>query len=154
MQDRCTKNFFIYRDPASGQWSMLPWDLESGGCLGDWLGGGCRAAARRLLRAGQQGCRMRLHGRPCPAVCKPPRPCQLAPAALPQAHPCPRCLPLPAPCLPPGFGTDRGLGGQPAPDYCILACEQWNSPLYCDHNHPQVGRVCGAGAGGSDSWPA
>ena len=36
-----------------------------------------------------------------------------------------------------GFGIDRGLGGQPAPDYCILACEQWNSPLYCDHNHPQ-----------------
>lgn len=37
-----------------------------------------------------------------------------------------------------GFGIDRGLGGQPAPDYCILACEQWNSPLYCDHNHPQA----------------
>ncbi|KAL4445750.1 hypothetical protein ABPG77_008949 [Micractinium sp. CCAP 211/92] len=64
-QDRCTKNFYIYRDPASGQWSMFPWDVES------------------------------------------------------------------------GFGIDRGLGGQPAPDYCILACEQWNSPLYCDHNHPQ-----------------
>ncbi|KAL4425867.1 hypothetical protein ABPG75_009883 [Micractinium tetrahymenae] len=65
-QDRCTKNFYIYLDPASGQWSMLPWDLES------------------------------------------------------------------------GFGIDRGLGGQPAPDYCILACEQWNSPLYCDHAHPQA----------------
>ena len=36
------------------------------------------------------------------------------------------------------FGTDRGLGGQPAPDYCILACTQWNSPLYGDDNHPQV----------------
>lgn len=35
------------------------------------------------------------------------------------------------------FGIDRGLGGLPAPDYCILSCEQWNSPLYCDHNHPQ-----------------
>jgi hypothetical protein len=35
------------------------------------------------------------------------------------------------------FGIDRGLGGQPAADYCILACEQWNSPLYCDSNHPQ-----------------
>ena len=35
------------------------------------------------------------------------------------------------------FGIDRGLGGVPAPDYCILACEQWNSPLYCDRNHPQ-----------------
>ena len=35
------------------------------------------------------------------------------------------------------FSSDRGLGGQPAPDYCTLACEQWNSPLYCDKNHPQ-----------------
>lgn len=35
------------------------------------------------------------------------------------------------------FGTDRGLGGKPAPDYCILECEQWNSPLFCDKNHPQ-----------------
>ena len=35
------------------------------------------------------------------------------------------------------FGTDRGLGGKPAPDYCILECEQWNSPLFCDRNHPQ-----------------
>lgn len=64
-QDRCTKNFFLYLDPSSSQWSMLPWDIES------------------------------------------------------------------------AFGIDRGLGGQPAPDYCILACEQWNSPLYCDANHPQ-----------------
>jgi hypothetical protein len=64
-QDRCTKNFFIYRDPDSGQWSMFPWDVES------------------------------------------------------------------------GFGSDRGLGGKPAPDYCILECEQWASPLYCDSNHPQ-----------------
>ncbi|KAH7617481.1 hypothetical protein NADE_007259 [Nannochloris sp. 'desiccata'] len=35
------------------------------------------------------------------------------------------------------FGIDRGLGGQPAADYCILACEQWNSPLFCDSDHPQ-----------------
>lgn len=64
-QDRCTKNFYVYLDASSGQWSMLPWDVES------------------------------------------------------------------------GFGIDRGLGGQPAPDYCTLACEQWNSPLYCDRNHTQ-----------------
>ncbi|KFM22923.1 hypothetical protein F751_6432 [Auxenochlorella protothecoides] len=64
-QDRCTKNYFVYRDRPSGQWSMLPWDVES------------------------------------------------------------------------GFGIDRGLGGVPAPDYCILACDQWNSPLYCDRNHVQ-----------------
>lgn len=35
------------------------------------------------------------------------------------------------------FGIDRGLGGRPAADYCILDCPQWNSPLYCDRNHPQ-----------------
>jgi hypothetical protein len=64
-QDRCTKNFDVYLDPSSEQWSMLPWDLES------------------------------------------------------------------------SYGIDRGLDGQPAADYCILACEQWNSPLYCDSNHPQ-----------------
>lgn len=64
-QDRCTKNFYVYRDPQTDRWSMLPWDVE---------------------------------------------------AAL---------------------ATDRGLGGKPAPDYCILDCEQWNSPLFCDKNHPQ-----------------
>ena len=36
------------------------------------------------------------------------------------------------------FATDRGLGGQPSPDYCILACPQWNSPLYGDADHSQV----------------
>lgn len=64
-QDRCTKNFNVYREPNSGQWIMLPWDVES------------------------------------------------------------------------GFSIDRGLGGEPAPDYCTLACEQWNSPMYCDSEHPQ-----------------
>lgn len=64
-QDRCTKNYFMLREAATGQWSVLPWDVES------------------------------------------------------------------------GFGIDRGYGGVPAPDYCILACEQWNSPLYCDRQHVQ-----------------
>lgn len=64
-QDRCTKNFYVYKDPKTEQWSLLPWDVEA------------------------------------------------------------------------SFGSDRGLGGRPAPDYCILDCEQWNSPLYCDKNHPQ-----------------
>ncbi len=37
------------------------------------------------------------------------------------------------------FATDRGFNGLPAPDYCILACGQWNSPLYCaDTQHAQV----------------
>lgn len=35
------------------------------------------------------------------------------------------------------FGISSGLGGAPAPDYCVLVCEQWNSPLYCDSDHPQ-----------------
>lgn len=36
------------------------------------------------------------------------------------------------------LGISNSLGGLPASDYCILACEQWNSPLYCDSEHPQV----------------
>ena len=39
------------------------------------------------------------------------------------------------------LGISSGLGGKPAPDYCILECEQWNSPLYCNWNHTQVGRL-------------
>lgn len=35
------------------------------------------------------------------------------------------------------FGISSGLGGEPTPDFCILVCEQWNSPLYCDSDHPQ-----------------
>lgn len=35
------------------------------------------------------------------------------------------------------FAQDNGLGGAPGPYYCVLACEQWNSPLYCDSEHPQ-----------------
>ncbi|CAG9462414.1 unnamed protein product [Pedinophyceae sp. YPF-701] len=35
------------------------------------------------------------------------------------------------------LGISSGLGGAPAPDYCVLACDQWNSPLYCDSDHPQ-----------------
>ena len=37
------------------------------------------------------------------------------------------------------LGISSGLGGKPAPDYCILECEQWNSPLYCNWNHTQAG---------------
>eukprot|EP01025_Chloroclados_australasicus_P040119 TRINITY_DN4178_c0_g2_i1.p1 TRINITY_DN4178_c0_g2~~TRINITY_DN4178_c0_g2_i1.p1 ORF type:complete len:1028 (-),score=127.01 TRINITY_DN4178_c0_g2_i1:2597-5680(-) len=35
------------------------------------------------------------------------------------------------------FGISSGLGGVSATDYCMLACEQWNSPLFCDSDHPQ-----------------
>ena len=36
------------------------------------------------------------------------------------------------------LGISSSLGGLPASDYCVLACEQWNSPLYCDSDHPQA----------------
>eukprot|EP00775_Hariotina_reticulata_P008887 gene8887-9065_t len=40
------------------------------------------------------------------------------------------------------MGQDNGLGGSPGSLYCILACEQWNSPLYCDSEHPQdIGNI-------------
>lgn len=64
-QDRCTKNFYAYRDSKSERWSVFPWDTEA------------------------------------------------------------------------SMGISSGLNGQPADDYCILACEQWNSPFYCDSDHPQ-----------------
>ncbi|KAF6266395.1 coth protein-domain-containing protein [Scenedesmus sp. NREL 46B-D3] len=35
------------------------------------------------------------------------------------------------------LGQDNTLGGSPGDLWCILACEQWNSPLYCDSEHPQ-----------------
>eukprot|EP00879_Flechtneria_rotunda_P010510 GHRR01010987.1.p1 GENE.GHRR01010987.1~~GHRR01010987.1.p1 ORF type:complete len:289 (+),score=36.98 GHRR01010987.1:1043-1909(+) len=63
--DRCTKNYYVYLNPNTGEWSRIPWDIEA------------------------------------------------------------------------AFSQDNGLGGTPGPLYCILACEQWNSPLYCDSEHPQ-----------------
>ncbi|QDZ17642.1 spore coat protein CotH [Chloropicon primus] len=35
------------------------------------------------------------------------------------------------------FGLSPKLGGQPSELYCVLACEQFNSPLYGDSEHPQ-----------------
>ena len=35
------------------------------------------------------------------------------------------------------MGQDNNLGGAPGGSYCLLACEQWSSPLYCDSEHPQ-----------------
>ncbi|KAG1667983.1 hypothetical protein FOA52_000627 [Chlamydomonas sp. UWO 241] len=36
-----------------------------------------------------------------------------------------------------GFGQSNGLGGVPSDTYNVLGGEQWNSPLYCDSEHPQ-----------------
>ncbi|KAF8057939.1 hypothetical protein HT031_005885 [Scenedesmus sp. PABB004] len=41
------------------------------------------------------------------------------------------------------MGQDNALGGAPGNLYCILACEQWSSPLYCDSEHPQARRDIG-----------
>ena len=35
------------------------------------------------------------------------------------------------------FGISHDLGNSPSDAYCILACEQFNSPLYCDSEHSQ-----------------
>jgi len=35
------------------------------------------------------------------------------------------------------LGQDNGLGGKPGDLYSPLSKEQWNSPLYCDSEHPQ-----------------
>jgi hypothetical protein len=64
-QDRCTKNYYVYYDVDSEEWSRFPWDLEA------------------------------------------------------------------------AMGISSALGGVPAPDYCMLVCPQFNSPLYCDSDHPQ-----------------
>eukprot|EP00210_Caulerpa_lentillifera_P006730 g6432.t1 len=64
-QDRCTKNFYVYKNPIDERWSVFPWDTEA------------------------------------------------------------------------SMGISSGLRGRPADDYCILECEQWNSPFYCDSEHPQ-----------------
>ena len=53
--------------------------------------------------------------------------------------------PPPKPSPPPPKKPSRGL---PGPLYCILACEQWSSPLYCDSEHPQDLEVCPGTEGG------
>jgi len=35
------------------------------------------------------------------------------------------------------FGVSGKLGGSPSEHYCVLACEQFNSPLFGDSEHPQ-----------------
>jgi hypothetical protein len=34
-QDRCTKNYYVFRQPSTGEWNMFPWDNEDafGKCL-------------------------------------------------------------------------------------------------------------------------
>lgn len=37
------------------------------------------------------------------------------------------------------FGISNLYARNPQPEYCLLDCEQWNTPLYCDSEHSQVG---------------
>lgn len=69
-QDRCTKNFFIYRDPGSGQWAMFPWDLESGGWRAGAGGRVCRPAALVWAACGIPGAAASQPG-VAPARCAP-----------------------------------------------------------------------------------
>lgn len=75
-QDRCTKNYLVYQDQATGKWQMFAYDLKS------------------------------------------------------------------------ALNADAGFGGKPATDYCTLECSQWNSPLYCDRDHPQVIQLWGQDSSG------
>lgn len=76
-QDRCTKNYYVYRNPADGKWSRVPWDME------DAFATDYRSRDARCDANGATSCR-----------------------------------------------ADRGT-------YCVLSCEWWNSPFFCDAEHPQ-----------------
>ena len=76
-QDRCTKNYYVYRNPRDGKWRRVPWDLE------DAFATDYRSRDARCDANGATSCR-----------------------------------------------ADRGT-------YCVLSCEWWNSPFFCDENHPQ-----------------
>ena len=55
-QDRCTKNFYIYFDHVEAQWSMFPWDPESGGwVMSAGQGQGDRGAGAAWKGQGNRG---------------------------------------------------------------------------------------------------
>ena len=76
-QDRCTKNYYVHRDVATGKWFRIPWDME------DSFAVDYRERTGRCDDDGAEACRL-----------------------------------------------DSGT-------YCIMSCEWWNSPFFCDENHPQ-----------------
>ena len=76
-QDRCAKNYYVYRDSRDGKWRRIPWDME------DAFATDYRSRDARCDANGATSCR-----------------------------------------------ADRGT-------YCVLSCEWWNSPFFCDANHPQ-----------------
>lgn len=74
-QDRCTKNYYVYRSRWSNRWSRIPWDME------DSFATDYRNKAGRCDDDG---------GDPCDWA-----------------------------------------------RYCVQSCEKWNSPFFCDRDHPQ-----------------
>ena len=74
-QDRCTKNYYVYRSRRSNRWSRIPWDME------DSFATDYRNEAGRCDDDG---------GDPCDWA-----------------------------------------------RYCVQSCEKWNSPFFCDRDHPQ-----------------
>ena len=137
-QDRCTKNFLVYYNPNTKEWirwagaaarvqpvvpgygiglAVIGYDIRQG------------RTARRCTNAVRQRC--------TPCVCSPKSGMMTAQARCAVLRRPTRCC-----CRVPwdvetSFAQDNGLGGAPGPYYCVLACEQWNSPLYCDSEHPQ-----------------
>ncbi|KAK3283244.1 hypothetical protein CYMTET_9052 [Cymbomonas tetramitiformis] len=74
LQDRCTKNYYLYRDPAAAQWLLFPTDLED--------------VFPTDYREGTGMCEE----------------------------------------------TDCAANST---KYCVLTCPKFNSPFFCDRNHPQ-----------------
>ena len=74
-QDRCTKNYYVYRSRWTNRWSRIPWDME------DSFATDYRNAAGRCDDDGGDACDWA--------------------------------------------------------QYCVQSCWKWNSPFFCDRDHPQ-----------------
>ena len=76
-QDRCAKNYYMFKSRSSGKWLRIPWDME------DAFATDYRNSEGRCDAGGATACR-----------------------------------------------TDSDT-------YCVQSCEWWNSPFFCDAQHPQ-----------------
>jgi hypothetical protein len=115
-----TKNYFVYFHPVTKEALMLPWDMD--GSFGE------RARCERTPHMSDAFSTR--FPTPEARVLSDAQSCQLAP--LCQAHlERASLLLVKSRRWVRSAGQDNGLGGQPNLDnYCVLACEQWNSPLY------------------------
>ncbi len=109
--DRCTKNFYIYQHPQTLEWFRYNATLDRLMCSLQLMRVGCTDdAARGLLQSARMGMHMAIST-------------TWHISEVPE-------LVVPLPCRIPwdietSMGQDNGLGGQPGPYYCVLACEQW-----------------------------